>query len=173
MIKTIDIEIAILREFDHVRNIIVNGVTNASTLPIYFEADMLILTKSNYAHAVEIKISKSNLKNDLKKKHIKLLERNFYKYLDLYYGKLKHFSYAVPIELKESALEQIPDFCGLWVYEENTYPRPNRLICHRTPKQLSNYKWTDKERYELARLGTMRILGLKENIRSLDKRTEK
>lgn len=169
MAKTIDIEIAIMREFDIRRNLIVPGVTNYNNSPIMFESDMVILTNSNYAHVIEIKVSKADLKNDIKKKHIKLLECNFYKYLDLYYGKLKHFSYAVTKELKEDALNQIPEFCGLWVYEENQYPRPNRLICHRLPKKLSNYRWSDKQRLELARLGTMRILGLKENIRSLSK----
>ena len=168
MAKTIDIEIALMRGFGIQRNLIVPGVTNLNNLPIMFESDIVILTGSNYAHVFEIKVSKADLNNDLNKKHIKLLDKGIH-YFNLYYGKIKHFSYAVPIELKEEALKQIPEFCGLWVYEENTYPRPNRLICHRLPKQLSKYKWTERQRLELARLGTMRILGLKEKIRSLSK----
>lgn len=164
MCKTIDIEIAILREFDFRANLIVPNITNMSNLPIMFESDILILSKSNFAHSIEIKISKSDLKKDLNKKHIKCLGESFNrKYFDFFYSKLKYFSYVVPESLKDDALRQIPDFCGLWIYSQKT----KKLSCIINPKQLFNYKWTEKERYELSRLGSMRIFGLKQKIKAL------
>ena len=87
--------------------------------------------------------------------------------LQRYYGKFKYFNYAVPVELYEEAIKIIHIFCGVWVYKESNYPNMSKFYCVRDPKKLFDYKWNDKQTYEVARLGAMRILTLKENIRSL------
>lgn len=163
-VNCLDIECAIMREFDFRQNLIVPNVSNMMMI-VPFETDMLVLTKSGYAYGFEIKISKSDLKADFKKpQHAKFDEPHRVsgkKGLERFYGKFKHFSYAVPEQLKECALELIPDFCGLWVFQKNKYPIPNRFYQAREPKKLFDYKWSESQRYELARLGTMRIYALK------------
>lgn len=165
--KTLELEIALIKHLNHVQNLIVPNVSDWSTI-LNFEADLLMLTKSGYANAFELKITKSDLRNDVKKKHIENLERVMYNNktaFEHYYSPLKTFSYVVPEKLKESALKQIPAFCGLLVAKHNKYIDGKidfEMI--KPAKTLFKKKWTDKERYALARLGTMRILTLKENL---------
>lgn len=158
---TLQMEIELMKHFKFTQNIIVNGVTEASQL-VRFEADLLILSKSGYATCVEIKVSKADLKNDNKKKHINSTHENF----ENYFGVLKYFYYAVPIELKEDALNKIPVFAGLIVVEEvnNEYWNGYRVTELRKPKHLFSYKWDEDERNALLRLGCLRIFNLKKLI---------
>jgi hypothetical protein len=162
-VNCLEIEVEIMREFKFRQNLIVPNISNQMGI-VAFETDVLILTKSNYAYGFEIKVSKSDLKADFKKpQHKKFNEmRNGKTGLERFYGKFKHFSYAVPEQLKECALELIPDFCGLWVYKKPEYPAYPKFYCAKKPQKLFDYKWTEKQRYELARLGTMRIFALKQ-----------
>lgn len=166
-VNCLDIECAIMREFDFRQNLIVPNVSNMMAI-VPFETDMLVLTKSGYAYGFEIKVSKADLKADSKKpQHAKFDEphrSSGKKGLERFYSKFKHFSYAVPEQLKECALELIPDFCGLWVYAKYQYPKLPKFYCAREPKKLFNYKWSESQRYELARLGTMRIYALKQAL---------
>lgn len=168
-VRCVDIELAIMKEFDFRQNLIVPNVSNMMGI-VPFETDMLVLTKSNYAYGFEIKISKSDLKADFKKpQHENFDKPHPYsgkKGLDRYYSKFKHFSYVVPEHLKDCALELIPEFCGLYVCkikEFRGYTTFTKTILEvvRPPKKLFDYKWSEKQRYELARLGAMRIYALK------------
>lgn len=156
---TLEAEIKLMHMFGIRRNIIVPNVSDWSGL-VMFEADLLILTKSNYATCIEIKVSKADLKNDLKKKHIKKLGKiiNGKTALAWYYRNLKHFYYAVPEELLEDAKNQIPSFAGLININHGVV---------RKPKLISNKKWPDEMKVQLLRLGTMRILNLKHRIKEL------
>ena len=168
MIRCIDLEIHIMRHFDIRQNLIVPNVTDVSML-VGFETDMLVLTKSGYATGFEIKVTKGDLKADLKKKHIKRLDQflNGQPGLERYFGRFKYFNYAVPVHLKDVALDQIPDFCGLWVLDVPGYPALPKFYQVREAKKLFDYRWSEKQQYELARLGTMRILAMKEGIKNL------
>ena len=151
-------EILLMNYFDIRRNLIVPCVSDWSQLTL-FEIDLLVLSKSKYATAIEIKVNKSDLKNDLKKKHISNMKPIGEFYLERYYKNIKYFYYAVPEELEEAALLQIHNFSGLLVAKKCN--GKNRIIQVRKPKLLFSNQWTDDMRYQLARLGTMRILGLK------------
>lgn len=166
-VKCIDLEIAIMREFDIARNLIVPNISSMMGV-VPFEVDMLVLTKCGYAYGFEIKVSKADLKADFKKpQHIRIGEMvNGKTGMERYYGKFKYFNYAVPEQLKEDALELIPPFCGLWVLRKEKYPGPLKFYLAREAKALFNYKYSEKECHYIARLGTMRILGLKEALRS-------
>lgn len=167
--KTLQAEIALMAWLDYSRNIVVPNLTKGSHL-VKFETDLLSLTKSGYATGVEIKVSKSDLKNDLKKAHIKRVEyKSNNSVLHRYYKNLKYFYYAVPKELKDEALKQIPSFCGLLVLEKKRVMRgvTNDFVSVslvRKPKKLFNKKWTDTMVYDLIRIGTMRIFNLKKNL---------
>ena len=168
--KTIDLEIGMMGKLDYVTNLIVPNVTELSCL-LRFEADLLMLTKSGYATGIELKVSKADLRKDLKKKHINRLgtfHRPEYSgvssWKEFYFGKFKHFYYAVPEELEEAALEQIPDFCGLYVAKEREGGGYPSIIKVRNADVLYKYKWNDAEKFDVARLGAMRILGLKASV---------
>lgn len=164
-VNCVEIEVQIMEEFGIRENLIVPNISNQMGL-VAFETDMLVLTKSGYAHGFEIKTSKSDLKADFKKpQHVKFNEiRSGKKGLDRFYGKFKYFSYAVPEQLKECALEMIPDFCGLWVYKKTDHYQTTKFYKAREAEKLFDYKWPESQRYELARLGTMRIYALKKAL---------
>lgn len=164
-VKTLDIELAIMREFDFRTNLIVPNISSTMNV-VPFETDMLVLNKNSYAHGFEIKVSKSDLKADFKKRHHKEIDefRNGKTGKERFYGKFKHFSYAVPEELSDYALGLIPAFCGLYAFKKQDYPYIGKFYCVRKPKRLFNYQWSNSERYEVARLGTMRIYNLKRSI---------
>ena len=159
-IITEHIEIAIMEHFDFRSHLIVPNVSNEMGL-VPFETDMVVMTKANYVHGFEIKVSKSDLMADFKKKQHTHFDQPFRgkKGLERWYGKFKTFSYAVPEELKGYALEVIPSFCGLYVINEQ-----KKLIHIKGSPVLFNHKWTEKERVYLKRLGAMRIYNLKRSI---------
>ena len=161
---TTKMEVLLMRHFGIRRNIIVPCVSDWSGLTL-FEIDLLVLSESKYATAIEIKISKSDLKNDLKKKRIRKINDIMSiggTCFEWYYKNFKYFYYAVPEELKEEALDQIPSWSGLLIARQ--YCGKDIITEIRKPKLLFNTKWTDEMRFQLARLGTMRILNLKENL---------
>lgn len=161
-----------MRSLDIQRNLVVPCVTDISGL-VNFECDLLVLSKSGYATGIEIKVTKSDLKNDLSKNHIVRLNDLLWKSysrkpaLEYYYSPFKYYYYAVPEKLEEMALEQIPEFMGLYVIKKHPHVSKNIIVEVRKPKKLFNYRWSESQRYDLARLGTMRLLGLKLNIEKL------
>ncbi len=170
-VTTLEIELAIMGEFNYRQNLIVPNITNQMAL-LSFETDMLVVKPSGIAYGFEIKVTKADLKADLNKPHvvnaILYANRNI-QGIERFYGKFRHFYYAVPDYLEKDALEIIPDFCGLYVFKKSLvgYEVVKSFTLIKTPKKLFDYKWSDKERLEVARLGTMRIVGLKRKINDL------
>lgn len=173
---TLEMEIELMKHFDIRRNIIVPNVTDMSGL-VGFETDLLVLSKSGYATAIEIKVSKSDLKNDLKKNHIQRIsngwisEYNGQTAKERYFKNIKWFYYAVPEYLQEEALKQIPDFCGLLVAREYKHSGINKVTFlnpnNRPAQIIYNKKWSLEMQLKLARLGTMRILKYKNKLNKL------
>lgn len=87
------------------------------------ECDMLIVTKNHYLTEIEIKISLSDLKADFKKKHQHKDEN------------IKNFYYAFPEEIKEKAIELIPEEAGiLIVIKKEDGIQYREIECYRKPK---------------------------------------
>ena len=164
---TLQMELELMNYFKFTQNTIVNGVTEVSQL-VNFEADLLILTKNRYATCVEIKVSKSDLKNDIKKKHIERIEK-----FDYYFKHLKYFYYAVPKELEQEALNQIPKFAGLIIVEEVNHEiwKGYRTRVVRKPTHLFSYQWSERQEKQLLRLGCLRIYNLKNKINLTENKT--
>ncbi|MCF8218724.1 MAG: hypothetical protein K9J21_07055 [Bacteroidales bacterium] len=167
---TIEIELALMEHIDFRQKLIVPNLSRFSGLT-YFETDLLALSGSGYATSIEIKASKSDLKADLKKKHIQDLELKRSFAIKHFFKNIKYFYYAVPEELQDMALHQIPDICGLYVVCE----KKHKLFDHtlkfvkevRQPVVINRVKWNDEMKYMLARLGTMRIYSLKNRIHEI------
>ena len=167
--KTIDIEIAMLKYLDFTSDIVVTNISGAFGI-LEFETDILHLSKSGYASGFEIKVSKSDLLADKKKKHRTVFSEWFHQCVSRWYPKIKYFNIVVPEDLLDDAVANVPEFWGILTVTERKVLDISRFVVKqvRKPKLLSKYKWSDEERYNLARLGTMRIFSLKKRIRSLE-----
>ena len=139
-IKAYNIESAVVNFYDPRANLIVPNVFWGM---FDHECDLLVLTKSGYAIEIEIKISAWDLKRDLKKKGHHASK------------KLKKLYFAIPEKLSEYS-EYIPEHAGIITVD-------NKFKCtiSRKAKITGNYKFSDAERYQIARLGALRIWGLK------------
>ena len=156
--KTIDIEIAVMKHIGIRQNLIVPNVSwgiSSNTLNLH-ECDILSLSKSGYATEVEIKVSKHDLLKDGEKWH------------GHHHNYIANLFFAVPELLEGIALTNIPERAGLFVAKK--YTPGNEIFIEQVRACQRNkdaVKWNEIDRYKLARLGTMRILGLKQKIRKL------
>jgi hypothetical protein len=144
-LNTSDIEWAVALFFNPRINIIIPNISWG--LGFNFELDLLIAHHpSYYCTEVEIKITKSDIKADLKKEHSHRSER------------IRRFFYAVPWYLKDC--EYLPSNCGLIIVDGNL-----RCKIIRPPRINKNArKLTAGEFQKLLELGCMRIWGLKEAL---------
>ena len=142
----LEVEIRLMEFFGVRQNVIVPNVSWG--FPGLHECDLLILSSNNYACEVEIKVSKSDLLADVKKRH------------GHYNNLIARFFFAVPFELGGQALEVIPPRAGLIVVERDR----QALIVRNCKRNMMAKKWDDKQRSKLLHLGNMRILGLKKKI---------
>lgn len=157
--KTLEIEIAIMDYFNIRTNLIVPNVSWGMGL---HECDILSLSKIGYATEIEIKVSKTDLLKDKWKNH------------GHYHNYIARLYFAVPEKLKDVALSNIPERAGLFIikeiyYENYSVPSIDVVKIRSCKRNKKAHKWTDKERLNLARLGTMRILNLKKKINKLTK----
>jgi len=144
----LDIELAIAKYYDTRQHIIVpNFYINFGTSADH-ECDLIIIKRSGYAEEIEIKMSKSDLKADFKKKHGHVDER------------LQYLYYAMPIELYEQCEGLIPEYAGVFTitkYEDIGFAR-----CVKSAPKKQCRKLTINEQLKIARLGVMRIWNLKQ-----------
>jgi hypothetical protein len=143
-IKCIDIEIAVAHYFSWRVNLI---VPNVSWGMFIHECDLLIVTKAGYCYEIEIKTSRSDLKADMQKRHghqSKIIKKLYF---------------AIPDYLSD-CIEFIPARAGII-----TVSAQDRCKCIREPEIMQAPKLTDNERFQVARLGTMRIWVMKEIVR--------
>jgi len=114
------------------------------------------LNKTGYATEIEIKISAADLRKDKKKGHGH--NHNYIKYL----------YYAVPSSLVDLALDEIPETAGLYEVLGICSVKRGVISQVRMVRQAkarkAAVKWDESERLALARLGSLRILNLKEKV---------
>lgn len=154
--ETAEMEVKLAHYFNYRQNLIVPNVWWS-----YFnhEVDLLVLSKAGYAREIEIKISKQDLKKDKQKLHNHTSSR------------IRQLYFAIPEEIyDDSTLEHIPGRAGLLIVEKGGYPKPFQLYNYHVriirKAKINRYaeKWTEKEIADIARLGAMRIWGLKKML---------
>jgi len=142
---TAGIELAVAAYFDYRRNIVVPNVWWGFGLN--HECDLLVMTGSGYCYEVEIKVSRSDLKADQKKR----------------YGhasnKIRKLYFAIPTKLTPH-VNLVPDRAGILIVGDGGYIRKHREA---KPNQFCK-QLGDKERAKLLTLGCMRIWKLKRII---------
>jgi hypothetical protein len=146
IISASQIELAIAKYFNPRQNLIVPNVWWG--LGFNYELDLVVLTKCGYAYEVEIKVSRQDIKADLKKLHQHSSKR------------ISRLYFAVPDKLSDD--ENIPQDAGILSVTFNNGKYVVRKI--RESKRRDAKMFTDKEKLKLAELGAMRIWKLKSII---------
>ena len=155
--KTLDIELAVANYLNIRANLI---VPNVHWSFFQHECDLLVITKAGYAWEIEIKVTKSDLIKDKEKWKWNVNE-----------NKIKCIYFAIPEKL-EPHIEHIPDQAGIIVVFIDKWDRV-RCKTIRQPKYVRHpYKFSLEERYQVARLGALRLWGLKTKIDKLNKKME-
>ena len=154
-LTTYDMEIAVAHNLGVRRNLV---VPNVSWGLFRHECDLISMSQAGYFTEVEIKITKADLKADKKKLH------------DHTDPKIKYLYFAIPVYLKDS-IDLIPERAGIYTVERVQSPYyPDwkyKVLMIRGAEQYGDYKATVEDRIQLARLGAMRIWGLKEKVVNL------
>jgi hypothetical protein len=150
-ITTLEMELSVAHYFSWRTNLIVPNVSWGFGI---HECDLLIVTKAGYCYEIEIKVSLSDLKHDLDKKHKHKSKI------------IKKLYFAIPEYLLSSAEKFIPEHAGILKVVENKNKFSNINYCkqHREAKNNEVEKLTEEQRLQIARLGTMRIWALKQKI---------
>ena len=151
-LKSLDIEIAIA-DYYGIRQYTV--IPNISWGLGVHECDLLIMSKSGYCTEVEIKVSKADLIKDNEKEHGHKSD------------KIQALFFAVPLELKDIALQHIPKHAGLFTIEYRPNNKVKKYIVNCVKPTTINKvarKLTDVEKLQFYRLGCMRIWGLKKKL---------
>ena len=127
------------------------------------EADLLIITPSNYLFEIEIKISMADLKKDGQKK---LLPQDIYSN-DL---RIKKKIFAIPEEMfnrhEDKIVKLLPDYAGLWVVKKSGGYVVEKL---KAKNKVNACKLSDKEKSILMRLGCLRLWGIKKKSVAIDR----
>lgn len=144
--KTIDMELAVAGHLDPIRNLI---IPNVSWGMFNHELDLLVLTKSGYVWEIEIKVSKADLIRDKEKRHGHYDPWN----------RIRCLYFAIPEKLLLYK-EHIPKRAGIIVVD-------NKSVCCIWRKPIPDAqarKFTIKEQFKIARLGAIRVWGLKRKL---------
>ena len=145
--KTIEIECAVARYFNPRINLIVPNISWG--LDIH-ECDLLVLTQAGYLYEIEIKTTISDTKRDKTKMH------------GHQHPKIKRLYFAIPHKIINNAIYHIPPRAGIIScveIKDNIY-----VDIVRQPESNGNYTCTEKEKFQIARLGALRIWNLKQKL---------
>ena len=130
------------RMFDYRKFLV---VPNAAWGVQLHECDLLALTVSGYAHEIEIKVSVHDLKRDREKYHHHESRR------------IKCLWFAASAEMREAMLEHVPEHAGIILVHDQSHGWSRVLEIVRKAQRRPDAKaFTLEERYDLARLGTIR-----------------
>ena len=153
------IEMALAKhdKFNFIRNVVAFNVDGFGSIGLWHECDMLVLSKSGYLTEIEIKRSFADFKNDFKKKHHHANSKL-----------IKYFYYCVPKSILEKAINYFIDngkyaVDGFITYDEYLWLEFHSVDNFMKMKREFR-KLTLEEKFQVARFGAMRSVGLKEKI---------
>lgn len=147
VLTCLDIEVCVARHFDYRRNLIVPNVYWG--LGFRHECDVLVMTDAGFLTEIEIKTSRADLKNDLKKIHGHRSD------------KIRRQFFAVPEKLVSTAQEILDTKWGILKVhggfcETIRTARLNKNASALTPNEIAH----------LYKLAAMRTWTLKETLRN-------
>lgn len=150
-LNTKELEVLVADFFNVRTHLIVPNVSWGFGLQ--YEADLVVVTKSNYIYEVELKVSKSDLKADAKKRKHLHPRKTF-----------KRMYYAMPESIYDPTL--VPEYAGVllaYMHRKRWY-----IKVERKPENLKVDPITDKQYIKLLELMAMRVWSMKKsNLRKL------
>lgn len=155
-ITTLEMEVALMKHFKFTQNVVVPNISFGMGL---HECDLLVVRKSMWMIEIEIKISKQDFLNDLKKKHGHKDRKN----------RIKELYYAIPDYIYDDVKSLLPKNAGLIVCSK----KRNKIFCGVVvkPKKIKNSrKLTQKEYIKLLELGCMKIFAVKNRLSKVTKK---
>lgn len=150
-ITTLEMELALVHYINHRQNVIVPNIQWGMNI---HECDLFIVTKAGYAKEIEIKVDKYDLLKDKQKKH------------KHYNPIIKELYFAIPDYLLKYK-EHIPDRAGIYVATRAIKGDHIFISIHRNAERTNAKELSDYDKFNVARLGTMRIWGLKAKLNKL------
>jgi len=153
-LKTPEMEVALATHFGIRRNLI---VPNISWGMFNHECDLTVVTASGYATEIEIKVSKADLIKDKEKGH------------GHYSNLIKKLYFAIPEKLKPH-IEHVPERAGVLIVGKHKETHWKKYWVKELRKPVVNktaVPLTESKQFQVARLGQMRVWGLKEKIIAL------
>lgn len=146
-----EVELALAYYLDYRKHYIVPNVSWG--LGVH-ECDILSVTKHGYATEYEIKLYRSDVIADKKKRHKHESK------------KIKYLYFVIPEDLyTDDVVEHIPDRAGIIVVYQHSTSKSKYCRKTRPAKQYKHHrKLTDNEVKKLLHLGTIRIWSLKEKL---------
>lgn len=145
-----DVEIRVARLFNYRANLIVPNVSWG--LHLRHECDLLIVSPARYATEIEIKVTASDIRADLKKEHRHAS------------NKIRRLYFAVPDYLADCP--DLPQDAGLISVDSQNKFWQTKIVRRPRFNKLAR-PLTEAEYLKLCELGCMRIWSLKEHIRLL------
>jgi hypothetical protein len=143
---TPEIEIAVANYFAPLQHVV---VPNVSWGMFAYELDLIVLNdRSKYVTEVEIKVSRGDLKRDELKKH--LHDSRMIRWL----------YFAMPQKLAGS-IDLVPERAGILLVS----PEGRVKVLRRPQQNKEAPRWNDADSFKLARLGCIRIWGLKRRLK--------
>jgi len=131
-------------------------VPNLSWGLVRHECDLAVLSPSDYLYEIEIKVSRGDIIRDRNKEKWRVYdERGFRK-----------LWFAIPDKL-QSSIEHIPERAGILIITENNGYSLVREIRKPIINKLAK-KLSQEEKFNLARLGAMRIWKLKHALLNIN-----
>lgn len=109
-----------------------------------WEADILLVQDDGSSHEIEIKLSKSDFKNDFKKSYVhQTTGEKFLKHDKICCGDYicNHFSFLLPMGMVDHAL--IPEHCGIIEFYHDVDRWETTFHQIRTPKRLHETEYWD------------------------------
>lgn len=155
--RSYEIELAVTSLFNIRQNLIIPNVSWGFEI---HECDLLIVRNSGYVIEVEIKVDLADLKNDFKKKHGHVDKQN----------RIKEFYFALPDVLIEKAVpiiakhDERAGIISCRYDSECSWQHYRALMIKPALTNKAARKLELKERYQLARLGTLRLWNAKKAL---------
>lgn len=153
-LKTADMELAIVDNngvFPTNRYIVIPNISYGLKL---HECDLLAVSKARWATEIEIKTSKADTRNDIKKKHGHRSD------------KIKQLYFALPEQAENDKewLSYVPERAGIIIVKHWRYGTYRCRVLRKPKKNKTSRKLTEKEYDKFLRLGCLRIWRLKKKL---------
>lgn len=142
------------------------SIPNVSWSWLYWEADLISITKAGFMYEFEIKCSKSNFQSDFQKKKHEYLKGKYSGKKKYKFGRIpNYFTYVAPINAIPLC---IPDYAGLIEVRESKWQPGVLMFCQiRKPKRIHSNKIPECGKMKMLRTLVFKYWNVANNLRAM------